>query len=105
MRVERVDGTSVRHKQPGAFEPDDLDHACMHTTVPLLAVVAVLALPTSYASYVPAVAVATLAVSTFPALARRPHLPAYDVSATAVSEIPVQPSMPRDSALGSPVLG
>ena len=48
---------------------------------------------------VAALAVATSVVSTFPALARRPHLPAYDVSATAVAEFHVQPSMLTDPVL------
>ena len=52
VRAERVDGRSASPKEPGAFEPDDLDDPRMHTTVAPRAVVAALAVPTSYASYV-----------------------------------------------------
>ena len=49
------------------FETDDL---CMRRFLPHAAV-AILALPTSYATHVPTVAVPTVAVSTFPALTQR----------------------------------
>ena len=52
VRAERVDGRSASPKEPGAFEPDDLDDPRLLTTVAPRAVVAALAVPTSYASYV-----------------------------------------------------